>query len=185
MVYSSNLPEGIKTFVIGCIHLASWIPRALVEHKITASNLKQLIFSKGDKATKQQQDKSPKAEQNNTAAEESETSPSNDESHEPKDPRGLGRLPHSAYIILVNIKGKNLASVDKYWIEKLRCALCNEFFSANIPAHVHQEKYHPSFKAMLALQNTTWPCLLIDKNIFNRSLVFPFPPLPNGNSWKN
>ncbi|WP_019215463.1 hypothetical protein [Legionella tunisiensis] len=58
LVHSSNLPEGTKPFVIGCIHLASWIPRALVEHKITVSNLKRLIFGKGDKTTKQQ-DKSP------------------------------------------------------------------------------------------------------------------------------
>ena len=39
-VQSSNLPEGTKPFVIGCINLASWIPRALVEHKITVSNLR-------------------------------------------------------------------------------------------------------------------------------------------------
>src|SRR5687768_3126215 len=69
LVRSSNLPEGTKPFVIGCINLASWIPRALVEHKITVSNLKRLIFGKGDKATIQH-DKSPKAEQNNTAPEE-------------------------------------------------------------------------------------------------------------------
>ncbi|EEZ94297.1 hypothetical protein [Legionella longbeachae] len=156
-------------------------------------------------------------EENNADSEKSETSPSNDESHEPKEPTRHGRLSHTAYInaqehtitieslsagqlcprhcggrlysinpgILINIKGQNLASVNKYWIEKLRCALCNVIFSANIPAHVHQEKYHPSFKAMLALQNTTWPCLFIDKNIFNCSLAFSFPPLPNGNSWKN
>ncbi len=64
---------------------------ALVEHKITVSNLKRLIFGKGDKATKQQ-DKSQKEEENNAAAEESETSPSNDESYEPKEPTGHGRL---------------------------------------------------------------------------------------------
>ncbi|HHT0595014.1 TPA: hypothetical protein ACTXXA_003643 [Legionella anisa] len=28
LVHSSNLHEGKKTFVIGCIHLAPWIPRA-------------------------------------------------------------------------------------------------------------------------------------------------------------
>jgi hypothetical protein len=67
--------------VIGCINLASWIPRALIEHKITVSNLKRLIFGKGDKATKQQ-DKSPKTEQNNTAPKEPVPSASNDESHE-------------------------------------------------------------------------------------------------------
>lgn len=32
LVQLSNLPEGTKLFVIGCINLASWIPRALVEH---------------------------------------------------------------------------------------------------------------------------------------------------------
>ena len=83
--------------VIGCINLASWIPRALVEHKITVSNLKRLIFGKGDKSTKQQ-DKSPKTEQNNTAPEEPVPSASNDESHEPKESKGHGRLPHTAYI---------------------------------------------------------------------------------------
>lgn len=55
LVRSSNLPEGTKTFVIGCINLASWIPRALIEHKITVSNLKRLLFGKGDKSTKQLQ----------------------------------------------------------------------------------------------------------------------------------
>lgn len=35
LVRSSNLSEGTKPFVIGCINLASWIPRAVVEHKIT------------------------------------------------------------------------------------------------------------------------------------------------------
>lgn len=97
LVRASNLPEGTKPFVIGCTHLASWIPRALVEHKITVSNLKRLIFGKGDKATKQY-DKSSKAEQNNTAPEEPALSASNDENHEPKEPKGHGRLLHTAYI---------------------------------------------------------------------------------------
>jgi hypothetical protein len=92
LVYSSNLPEGTKPFVIGCINLASWIPRALVEHKITVSNLKRLIFGKGDKTNKPQ-DKSPKEEQNNTAPEKLAPSASNDKSHEPKEPRGHGRIP--------------------------------------------------------------------------------------------
>ncbi|CZH83719.1 IS66 family transposase [Legionella pneumophila] len=206
LVRSSNLPEGTKTFVIGCINLATWIPRALVEHKITVSNLKRLIFGKGDKATKQQ-DKSPKAEENTAAAEESETSSSNDESHEPKEPAGHGRLPHTAYInaqehtialdslsagqhcphhcggrlysinpgILINIRGQNLASVDKYWIEKLRCALCNEVFSANVPPHVDKEKYHPSFKAMLALQKYYMAMPFHRQEYFQSLIGFPIP----------
>ncbi|WP_174714452.1 hypothetical protein [Legionella sainthelensi] len=75
----------------------TWLPRALVEHKITVSNLKRLISGKGDKTTKQQ-DKSPKAEEYYAVAEESENSPSNDETHVPKEPTGHGRVSHTAYI---------------------------------------------------------------------------------------
>jgi transposase len=88
LVHSSNLPEGTKPFVIGCIHLASWIPRALVEHKITLSNLKRLIFGKGDKTTKQQ-DKSPKAEENNADAEESEAGLQMMRAMSPKNPQDM------------------------------------------------------------------------------------------------
>ena len=63
---SSNLPEGLKPFVNGCIHLASWIPKALVEHKITISNLKRLIFGKGNKTT---QRPSPTAEKSEVVSE--------------------------------------------------------------------------------------------------------------------
>ncbi|WP_115711621.1 hypothetical protein [Legionella sainthelensi] len=188
--------------VIGCINLASWIPRALVEHKITVSNLKRLIFE-----TTKQQDKSSKAEENTTDAEESEANPSNDESNEPKEPTGHGHLPHTAYInaqehtialkslsarqhcphhcggrlysinpgILINIKGQNLASVNKYWIEKLRCALYNEIFSATIPAHVHQEKYHPSFKSMLALQKYYMAMPFHRQEYFQSLIGLPIP----------
>jgi len=82
LVRSSNLPEGTKTFVIGCINLASWIPRALIEHKITVSNLKRLIFGKGDKSATQQV-KSPKAEENNADSDEPAPHRSTDESPEP------------------------------------------------------------------------------------------------------
>ncbi|HIG0326666.1 TPA: IS66 family transposase [Legionella pneumophila] len=51
-----------------------------------------------------------------------------------------------------NIKGQNLASVEKYWLEKLRCALCNVLFTADLPSNVNKDKYPPSLKAMLALQ---------------------------------
>ncbi|CDZ76413.1 hypothetical protein BN59_00682 [Legionella massiliensis] len=44
LVQSLNLPEEINPFMIGCINLASWIPKALIEHKITISNLKRLLY---------------------------------------------------------------------------------------------------------------------------------------------
>ncbi|CDZ76806.1 Transposase [Legionella massiliensis] len=135
LVHSSNLPERTKPFVIGCINLASWIPKALVEHKVTISNLKRLIFGKGAKTT-----------------------------------RKLYRIPPG---ILVNIKGHNLASVNKYWIEKLRCALCNEVFPATIPKQVCKEKYHPSFKAMLALQKYYMAMPFHRQDYFQSLLGFP------------
>lgn len=206
LVRSSNLPEGTKPFVIGCINLASWIPRALVEHKITVSNLKRLIFGKGDKTAKKH-DPSSKAERNTTDQDDPALLASNDESHEPKETKGHGRLAHTAYInatehtieletlsagylcprscggklypinpgIIVNIKGQNLASVNKYWVEKLRCALCNEVFSADIPSHVDKEKYHPSFKAMLALQKYYLGMPFHRQEYFQSLIGFPIP----------
>lgn len=54
--------------------------------------------------------------------------------------------------ILVRVKGQNLAAVHKYWIEKLRCALCGYLVSANVPGEIGNEKYDAAFKAILALQ---------------------------------
>ncbi|WP_245614323.1 hypothetical protein [Legionella massiliensis] len=70
LVESSNLREEIKPFVIGCINLASWIPKALVEHKITISNLKRLIFGKGAKTTRKQSPTIEKSEASNQASQE-------------------------------------------------------------------------------------------------------------------
>lgn len=36
---ASNQPEDVITFALGCINLACWKPKALVEHRVTISNL--------------------------------------------------------------------------------------------------------------------------------------------------
>src|SRR5579871_5035970 len=43
-INSSNMSNATKEFAISCIHLAVWLPKALLEHKIKLSNLRQLIF---------------------------------------------------------------------------------------------------------------------------------------------
>lgn len=207
LVNASNLPYDIKPFVIGCINLACWIPGALVEHKITVSNLKRLIFGKGAKKTKTLSP-SPDVEPScNTPPEESTKNDVNEHADESLTPKGHGRLPHTVYTnanehdvalknltpgspcplecggklyrmspgILVNIKGQNLASVDKYWLEKLRCGLCNEIFTADAPSHVCQEKYHPSFKAMLALQKYHMAMPFHRQKHFQSLIGFPIP----------
>ena len=54
--------------------------------------------------------------------------------------------------IIVRVQGQNLAAVHKYWIEKLRCALCGYFISAKAPSYIGNDKYDATFKALLALQ---------------------------------
>jgi hypothetical protein len=182
LVRTSNLPEEVIAFVIGCINLACWIPKALVEHRITISNLKRLIFGKRDK--KQPKNKASESNEGENSLNTDNTQAVDESISTIPNSKGHGRLPHSVYTdakehhieleglaagqpcplecggklyrlepgIIVNIKGQNLGSVDKYWLEKLRCALCNEIFTADLPSHVNKDKYQPSFKAMLALQ---------------------------------
>ena len=45
-----------------------------------------------------------------------------------------GRLYSIEPGVLVRIRGQNLAVVDKYWIDKLRCALCSYLVLADVPA---------------------------------------------------
>lgn len=52
--------------------------------------------------------------------------------------------------VVVRIIGNPLATAKKYVLEKLRCALCLNLFSAQLPEGVSQEKYDARFKAMLA-----------------------------------
>src|SRR5579883_2119939 len=63
-----------------------------------------------------------------------------------------GKLYNAEPGIIVRVKGQNLAAVHKYWVEKLRCALCGELVSAEIPQPVGTQKYDAAFKAILVLQ---------------------------------
>ncbi|CDZ77240.1 hypothetical protein BN59_01522 [Legionella massiliensis] len=80
--------------MIGCINLASWIPKALVEHKITVSNLKRLLFGKGAKTTQKQ---SPTIAKPDAITDAEKSEASNQAPCEAKKPKGHGRLPHTAY----------------------------------------------------------------------------------------
>ncbi|KTD74372.1 hypothetical protein [Legionella tucsonensis] len=64
--------------ITGCINLSSWIPNALLEHKIRY----RLVFGKGDKVT--QKKNISEAEQSNTP---------NKAFDELQKPQGHGRLP--------------------------------------------------------------------------------------------
>ncbi len=203
-IQTSNLPENIKPFVTGCVRLACWIPEKLKENKITIANLKRLVFSQGDKKTRKPKEpseiKSPPEALPKYCLEtnDSPEAPQKPKGHgrlphtvytdaneyqvqhhlKPGEPCPLacgGKLYRLEPGILVNIKGQSLASVDKYWLEKLRCTLCNEVFKANIPKEACHEKYHPSFKSMLALQKCHMAMPFHRQEHFQSPLGFPLP----------
>ncbi len=77
--------------------------------------------------------------------------------------------------VIVRVKGQNLAAVHKYWIEKLRCALCDYYISAEIPALIGNEKYDAAFKAALVLQKYYVAVPFKRQAYFQSILVTPLP----------
>jgi transposase len=59
--------------------------------------------------------------------------------------------PQSDPGVLVRIKGQAPIAATVYELEKLRCNLCGEVFTAEAPAGAGQEKYDPTAASMIAL----------------------------------
>jgi transposase len=117
-IKDSSIDGGTKDFAISCIKLAVWLPKALLEHKITLSNLRKLIFGLGRRNKK----KPKNAEQSNTkddvknnndvgkspdkASDENNAPPTTNKVTKP----GHGRLPHSVYTNAI----EHQLSITKY-----------------------------------------------------------------------
>ena len=55
--------------------------------------------------------------------------------------------------VIIRITGSPIATATRYFLEKLRCSLCGETFTAPLPDGVsEEEKYDEEAKAVLALQ---------------------------------
>lgn len=52
---------------------------------------------------------------------------------------------------VIKIVGESFAKAIRYEIETLRCSLCDEYFSSELPEHVCADKYDPAFKARLCV----------------------------------
>lgn len=52
---------------------------------------------------------------------------------------------------VIKITGQSFAKATKYELEKLRCNLCEQYFSAELPATVTKNKYDSRFKAYLCV----------------------------------
>lgn len=104
-INASTIDGDTKNFAISCIKLAVWLPKTLLEHKITLSNLRKLIFgldSRNKKKPKNAEQSNPKDDVKNN--DDVGKSPDKDlnENNAPATTNqatkpGHGRLPHSAY----------------------------------------------------------------------------------------
>ena len=75
--------------------------------------------------------------------------------------------------VIIRIKGQNIAQVTRYWVEKLRCSLCNEVLSAAFPPEAGPKKYDGSFKSMLALMKYYVAVPFYRQEYFQKTLGFP------------
>lgn len=83
--------------------------------------------------------------------------------------------------IIIKVNGQNSFCVTEYQLEKLRCALCGELFTASIPQAAWGEKYDAKFKSNLVLQkyyNAT-PFYTLER--YHGMLGLP---LPDATQWK-
>ncbi len=63
-----------------------------------------------------------------------------------------GKLYTSKPGVIIKVTGQNNFCVKEYCVEKLRCALCGELFSASLPKATLGEKYDATFKSGIVLQ---------------------------------
>ena len=221
-IQGSDIPASTKDFVISCVKLAVWVPKALLEQKIKLANLRKLIFGIGRRNKKKSKNDADQNEPKNSAEEndnaQSTTEPKAEiaEVSQPSNQvtsQGHGRLPHSAYTntidhqlsitdlqsgdpcplmcggkvycfepgVIVRIKGQNLAAVHKYQIDKLRCGSCSYLVTADLPAHLGDEKYDYAIKAILALQKY-YVAIPFHRQAYFQSLLGV--PLPASTQWQ-
>lgn len=84
-----------------------------------------------------------------------------------------GKLRYYSPGILIRITGNNIAHVTRYTVAKLRCNLCDIIIKPTLPAHIGEDKYDASFKAMLALQKYYVAVPFYRQEYFQAVLGFP------------
>lgn len=78
--------------------------------------------------------------------------------------------------ILIRITGNPLATVTKYELEKLRCALCGDIFSPELPKNIPADKYDARCKAILANQKYYMGAPFYRQANFQRYMALPIAP---------
>ena len=84
--------------------------------------------------------------------------------------------------ILIRVTGSPIAAATRYQLEKLRCSLCGEYFTASLPAGVNpDERYDAEAKAAVVIQKYFMGSPFHRMSAF-QSLVGM--PLPEATAWQ-
>jgi transposase len=94
-----------------------------------------------------------------------------------KEPRTLVRIVGQA-------RAQRAPPATVYELDRLRCNLCGEVFTAPEPEGIGPEKYDETTAAMIALLKYGTGMRFIDWKSWNRHWVFHCPPRRNGRLWK-
>ena len=226
-VKKAGLPEETVTVILYGLNLILWLPKLLLEQKITIARLKELLFGKGQRKKRQKakdktakkngdDDAEPEPDANRpeeTAANDSslDDAPVSDETDltlvEATSDGRSGRNPHTAYknavehhitiedlvpgqrcpqdcggklyqfrpSTIIRIKGSQIGCADRYIIEKLRCSLCGEIFSAKSPEDMGTEKYDASFVAQIGIQKYFMGMPAFRQDCYHSFIELPLP----------
>lgn len=82
--------------------------------------------------------------------------------------------------VVIRIKGQSCAHVIRYEFGKLRCALCQEVFTAQAPADFPAQKYDAHFKANLVVQKYFMASPFYRQERYQKLLGIP---LPDSTQW--
>lgn len=194
------------------LDLILWLPKLLLEQKVTLARLMELLFGKSqttqskrkanrnhnttDKALDMASDEKPEPSAANENDITDNSKPSNKKSGSTGQIEytnaiehtvshtdlkvGLpcplecgGRLYDFRPSTRVIINGSQMGTPNRYTIEKLRCALCNEIFTPDLPDELQQGKYDPNFIAQLALQKYYLGMPSLRQETYHKLLDFP------------
>ena len=224
-VKKAGLPEETVTVILYGLNLILWLPKLLLEQKITIARLKELLFGKGQRKKRQKiKDKTAKSGEDDAEPDvnQPEGSAANDSSLDcaPPIPEEAdltsvdatsggrnGRNPHTAYknavehyvaiedlepgqrcpedcggklyqfrpSTIIRIKGSQMGCAHRYIIEKLRCSLCGEIFSAKPPEDMGEEKYDASFVAQIGIQKYFMGMPAYRQDSYHSFIELPLP----------
>ena len=108
-IKKTGLPDEMIAVILYGLNLIEWLPKLILEQKVTISRLKELLFGKKKRTIQPKDDKSKASDEAKAAAKNTDNPPTStdaanednltdtEDSSEKKKLKGHGRIPHTAY----------------------------------------------------------------------------------------